>query len=35
MKIPEEIRIPAVVFTLQAALLIGCGLIFLVLIPGS
>ena len=33
MKIPEELRIPALVFTLQAALLAGCALIFLVLIP--
>jgi hypothetical protein len=33
MKIPEELRIPAFVFTLQAALLAGCALIFLVLIP--
>ena len=28
MKIPEELRIPAVVFALQAALLAGVSLIF-------
>jgi hypothetical protein len=33
MKIPENIRIPVIVFTLEAALLIGCGLVFLVLRP--
>jgi hypothetical protein len=33
MKIPEGIRIPLIVFSLEAALLIGAGLIFLVLIP--
>ena len=33
MKIPEGIRIPLIVFTLQAALLTGAGLIFLVLRP--
>lgn len=33
MKIPEELRIPAIVFALQAALLLGCSLIFLVLRP--
>jgi hypothetical protein len=33
MKIPEHLRIPAVVFSLQAALLIGVSLIFLVLVP--
>lgn len=33
MKIPEELRIPAVVFALQAILLAGCGLIFLLLLP--
>lgn len=31
MKIPEELRIPAIVFTLQAALLAGCTLIFLLM----
>jgi hypothetical protein len=30
MKIPEELRIPAIVFGLQAALLAGCALIFVV-----
>ena len=30
MKIPEELRIPAIVFALQAALLAGCGLVFAV-----
>jgi hypothetical protein len=33
MHIPEEIRIPVIVFSLQAALLAGCALIFLVLVP--
>jgi hypothetical protein len=33
MKIPEGIRIPLIVFTLEAALLTGAGLIFLVLRP--
>lgn len=33
MKIPEDLRIPAIVFGLQAALLAGCSLIFLVLRP--
>jgi len=32
MKIPEELRIPAIVFGLQAALLAGCGLIFIVML---
>jgi hypothetical protein len=31
MRIPEELRIPAMVFALQAALLAGCSLIFLLL----
>ena len=31
MRIPEELRIPAIVFGLQAALLAGCSLIFLLL----
>ena len=30
MKVPEELRIPAIVFALQAALLAGCALIFVV-----
>jgi hypothetical protein len=33
MKIPEELKIPAIVFGLQAALLAGAALIFLVLRP--
>ena len=33
MKIPEGIRIPIIVFTLEAALLLGAGLVFLVLRP--
>ena len=33
MKIPEHLRIPIIVFSLQAALLAGCALIFLVLLP--
>jgi hypothetical protein len=33
MHIPRELRIPALVFALQAALLTGCGLIFFLLLP--
>jgi hypothetical protein len=33
MKIPEHLRIPMVVFSLEAALLAGLALIFLVLVP--
>ncbi len=33
MKIPEDIKIPVIVFTLEACLLLGAGLIFLVLRP--
>jgi hypothetical protein len=33
MKIPEDVRIPALVFFLEAGLLAGCSLIFLVLRP--
>ena len=33
MRIPEDIRIPVIVFSLQAALLAGAALIFLVLRP--
>lgn len=33
MKIPQGIRIPLIVFSLQAVLLLGAGLIFLVLAP--
>ena len=32
-KIPDDIRIPAIVFTLEAVLLSGLALIFLVMIP--
>lgn len=35
MHIPDDLKIPAIVFTLQAALLTGLGLIFLVLLPGT
>ncbi|CUI09128.1 hypothetical protein BN2497_13033 [Janthinobacterium sp. CG23_2] len=34
MKIPDELQIPAVVFALQAALLFGVAMIFLVLSSG-
>lgn len=33
MKIPPELQIPAIVFALQAVLLTGAGLVFIVLIP--
>ena len=33
MKIPEHLRAPAIVFALQAALLAGAALVFLVLLP--
>jgi hypothetical protein len=33
MKIPEGIKIPLIVFSLEAALLTGAALVFLVLIP--
>jgi hypothetical protein len=33
MKIPDELRIPALVFGLQAILLTGAALVFLVLLP--
>lgn len=33
MRIPDGIRIPVIVFSLQAALLAGAALIFLVLRP--
>ncbi len=33
MKIPEELRIPAIVFGLEAVLLTGAALIFIVLLP--
>lgn len=35
MKIPEDLRIPAIVFTLEAVFLAGLALVFLVLLPGS
>jgi hypothetical protein len=34
MKIPEGLRIPAIVFGLEAVLLTGAVLIFLILRPG-
>jgi hypothetical protein len=33
MKIPDHLRIPLLVFSLQAVLLAGCAMIFLVLLP--
>ena len=33
MHIPENIRIPVIVFGLQAALLAGAALVFLILVP--
>jgi hypothetical protein len=33
MKIPEHLRIPVLVFSLQAVLLAGCAMVFLVLLP--
>jgi len=33
MRIPDELRIPAIVFGLEAIMLTGLGLIFFVLIP--
>jgi hypothetical protein len=33
MRIPDDIRIPVIVFSLQAVLLVGCAMIFLVLRP--
>jgi hypothetical protein len=33
MHIPENVRIPVIVFSLQAVLLAGCAMIFLVLLP--
>lgn len=33
MKIPEHLKIPVIVFALQAALLAGVALVFLVLRP--
>lgn len=34
MKISDELQIPAVVFTLEAVLLFGIAMIFMVLAPG-
>jgi hypothetical protein len=34
VRIPDDIRIPIIVFSLQAVLLTGAALIFLVLRPG-
>ena len=34
MHIPDDLKIPAIVFGLQLALLIGAGMVFFVLIPG-
>ena len=33
MQIPDDIKIPVMVFALQAALLLGTGMVFMVLIP--
>ena len=33
MKIPTELRIPAIVFGLEAILLTGAALVFIVLVP--
>ena len=33
MNVPEHLRIPMIVFSLLAALLAGCALIFIVLLP--
>ena len=33
MKIPNELRIPAIVFGLEAILLTGAALVFIVLMP--
>ena len=33
MKIPNELRIPAIVFGLEAILLTGAALVFIVLVP--
>jgi hypothetical protein len=33
VKIPPHLRIPLIVFGLQAVLLAGCAMIFLVLLP--
>ena len=33
MRIPEDIRIPVIVFSLQGVLLLGAALVFLILRP--
>ncbi len=33
MRIPDDLRIPAIVFTLEAVMLSGLTLIFLILLP--
>ena len=33
MKIPKDVQIPALVFTLEAIMLVGFALIFFVLVP--
>ena len=33
MKIPRELQIPAIVFTLKAVFILGLSMIFLVLVP--
>jgi hypothetical protein len=33
MHIPEHLRIPVIVFSLEAVLLAGCAMIFFVLVP--
>lgn len=33
MKIPDDLKIPAVVFSLEAIMLLGLAMVFLVLIP--
>lgn len=33
MKIPQELKIPAIVFTLLATLIAGASMVFFVLIP--
>lgn len=33
MRIPKDIQIPVIVFGLQAALLVGAALVFIMLIP--
>ena len=33
MKIPRELQIPAIVFTLEAVFILGLSMIFLVLVP--